>query len=246
MRGRPSLKGARHEHCRPVPDRSCSFPRPAGRGARAAARLRARSRTAGPDVPRDVPHAHLRRQGDRAAAHRQARDLRVCARPGGDRGRGGERDACRGRAVSLLSRARRPARARRAHRGEPALLGRRRARQRLRPGPPRLSQLRADRHPGLPRRRGGLRLPAARRGACGGVLPRRRRQLEGRLLRGAQLRRRLEGAPADRGEQQPVGDLGAAQRAERHRHAGAEGHRRRRRWRAGRRQRPRCSAPRCP
>ena len=63
-------------------------------------------------------------------------------------------------------------------------------------------------------RRGGLRL-------------RRRRDLERRLLRGDQLCRRLARAGGVRDQQQSVGDLDAARGADRGRHAGAEGDRRR-------------------
>ena len=66
---------------------------------------------------------------------------------------------------------------------------------------------------------------------------RRRRLVEGRLLRRDQRRRR-DAAAAGRGDrQQPVGDLGAAQDADRRDDAGAERHRRRPRVHAGRRQR---------
>ena len=145
-------------------------------------------------------------------------------------------------ALFLLPRARRPARAR-VRIEEPALLGRRRARQRLRRGLPRLPNC-ADRHPGAtPPGRPTLSGCAAA-GARGGVLPRRRWQPRATSTRGS-TSPRCEGAAADRAQQQPVGDLGAA-RAEP----------RTPRWRrrrsppasrgAGRRQRPRRGAPRRP
>ena len=66
---------------------------------------------------------------------------------------------------------------------------------------------------------------------------RRRRDIEGRLLRGAQRRRRLAPAAGRADQQQSMGDLGPAFSAERSTNSRAEGDRRGHSWRAGRRQR---------
>ncbi len=90
------------------------------------------------------------------------------------------------------------------------LLGRRRARQRLRrtAGGAGLSHLRADRHPGPACLRGRLGVPHPRRTPGGGDHLRRRRHQQGRFPRGAERGGRLAVAGALRGQQQPVGDLG--------------------------------------
>ena len=78
--------------------------------------------------------------------------------------------------------------------------------------------------PACGRRR--LRHEAAARGPRRGLRVRRRGDLERRLLRSDQLRRHVARARRVRGQQQSVGDLGAAHGADRGRDAGAEGHRR--------------------
>ena len=178
-------------------------------------------------------------EGDRAAAHRPARHLCLLARPGGGRRRGGERDAgartccCRRyreqaaqfwRGVSLVEHL--------------LYWGGDERGSDFRAARARFPDLRADRHarpmpPASPWRCSCRRTERA----CAVCDRRRRRHLEGRFLRGDQHRGRL--APARRvcHQQQPVGDLGAAQRADRRRDAGAEGDRRRHPRRAGRRQR---------
>ena len=92
------------------------------------------------------------------------------------------------------------------------------------PGPrARFSVLRADRQRNActrPASRYAIKLRA--RAARRGVRDRRRRDLEGRLLRGDQRRRRVAAAAGLRRRQQPVGDLGAAHDAERGADAGAE------------------------
>ena len=69
---------------------------------------------------------------------------------------------------------------------------------------------RPGRQPRAARGRRGARVAAPRRAARGRVRARRRRDLQGRLLRGDEPRRRLEAAGRVRRQQQPVGDLGAA------------------------------------
>ena len=127
--------------------------------------------------------------------------------------------------------------ARRHPDGAAALLGRRRARQRL-PGPaPRLSRLRAGRHPvpACRRRRPCLQAAAraARRGcALAATAPRRRATSTRRSTSPASGSCRSCSSSTT-----TMGDLGAALGADRRRDAGAEGHRRGHRRRAGRRQR---------
>ena len=153
---------------------------------------------------------------------------RLLARPGGGHGRPRERDAAGGRAAAVLSRDRRAALARRAACDELLLYWGGDERGSDFQGPrgdfpvcvPIASQclhavgvayaMKLQREP----RRRGLRL-------------RRRRDLERRVLRGDQLRRRLARAGGVRDQQQSVGDLDAARGADRGRDARAEGDRRR-------------------
>ena len=120
----------------------------------------------------------------------------------------------RRRAPPLLPRQRHAALARREDGGDPALLGRRRARQSLVGPGARLSVLRSGRLAGAPRGRRRLRLEVPQGAARRGVPARRRRDLEGRRLRGDEFRRRPEAAARVRRQQQPMGDLGAAQAAD--------------------------------
>ncbi len=83
-----------------------------------------------------------------------------------------------------------------------------------------------------------LAFKAARRGAGGGGHLRRRRLVQDRLLRRAQLRRRLPVAADPVRDQQRLGDLGAAHCADRRADPGAEGPGRRPALPAGGRQRP--------
>ena len=120
-----------------------------------------------------------------------------------------------GRAAALLPRQRRAALARGEDGGDPALLGRRRARQSLVGSGARFPVLRAGRLAGAARRRRRLCLQASQGAARRGLPVRRRRHLEGRRVRGDELRRRAQAAGGVRRQQQPVGHLRAAQAADR-------------------------------
>ena len=73
----------------------------------------------------------------------------------------------------------------------------------------------SDRHPRPARGRGGDGRAAPRRRLGDGRLPRRRCDERGRRARGAQLRRRVQGAVRVLRAEQPVGDLRAGQQADR-------------------------------
>ncbi len=82
-------------------------------------------------VQADAVRARVRRQGDRAAAHRQARHLRIVPRPRSRARRDRRVDAGRRRVRADVPRIRRAVLPRREAARSAALLGRRRARQRF-------------------------------------------------------------------------------------------------------------------
>ena len=165
-------------------------------------------------------------EGDRAPAHGPARHLCADPRPGGDPGGHRLRHAPRTTCSCDLPRARRAAHARREDVGALPLLGRRRARQRLRRAARRLSDLRDDRRAASRTRRASPMRSSSRREsravvcALGDGATSKGDFYEGLNAAGAwQLPARL------RRDQQPVGDLGAAPGANRRADARAEGDR---------------------
>ena len=99
----------------------------------------------GAAVQADAVRAHLRCEGDRAAAHRQARHLRQLPRPRSHARRHRRVDAARRRLRAELPRVRRAVHARREAARSADVLGRRRTRQRFLRPEARLSVVRADR-----------------------------------------------------------------------------------------------------
>ena len=130
-------------------------------------------------------------------------------RPRGDPCRCRRGDAARRRAGAGVPRIRHAAVARRDDARDPPLLGRRRARQRLRGTARGFCLVRTDRdpNPACGRRRHGIQDP--RRAALRARLHRRRRNLRRRVLRGDQSGRGARTAGGVRDRQQRLGDFGA-------------------------------------
>ena len=188
-------------------------------------------------LPRDGAGPHPRCEVRRAEPARPARHLRHRVRPGGGADRGRERDARRRRPRAFLPRERGADLAGGRHRPKCSPTTRGASAAAIGAGPAHdfPTSITVGGH-ALHAAGAAYALQYRGEARAGGVRVRRRRDLEGRRVRGVQPRRSVAPAGGVRDHQQPVGDLDPAREADRERDPRAKGTGSRNRGRAGRRQ----------